>query len=235
MYKEAFSCERIKDKDIIKYKEFLLDCPDCGQKTAHEVMAGAILNYENGDGVNSIQITDIHQIIKCNGCYFIRYRKIYYDPNYSYPDEPDISIYPAKRKTLNKDIPDFLERIYEETNSALANELPILVTIGLRSMIEAICKDIIKKLGSNEQGKLMEADLYNKIISLKDKHIFNNDFKEIIDFIRKKGNDATHETKALELNRLENAMQIIENFIRHHYISPKLASYGSLTTDSEMK
>lgn len=53
MYKEAFSCERIKDKDIIKYKEFLLDCPDCGQKTAHEVMAGAILNYENGDGVNS--------------------------------------------------------------------------------------------------------------------------------------------------------------------------------------
>jgi hypothetical protein len=244
-----YSFELIKEQDIARSGEFLLYCPDCDRETAHKTMAGVILNYtDDENNMEAFSATENHQIIKCNGCHLIRYKKKYYDSEYYYPDEPGISIYPVKRKALDQfDIPEFLRKIYIETNSALANELAILAGIGLRSMVEAICKDLIEKQ-EQETGEtirvlvdkqstkpIQEVSLKRKIEYFKEIRIFNENFEQILQIIREIGNDATHETKALPLQQLESAMQIIEHFIRHHYLSPAIASHSGLSKLSKNK
>ena len=247
-----YSFELIKEQDIARSGEFLLYCPDCDRETAHKTMAGVILNYaDNKNDMEAFNSTENHQIIKCNGCHLIRYKEEYYDSEYYYLDEPEISIYPVKRKALDQssDFPEFLEKIYIETNSALANRLAILAGIGLRSMVEAICKDLIEKQEqetgetikvlvdkqSTKQKPIQEVSLKRKIEYFKEIRIFNENFEQILQIIREIGNDATHETKALPLQHLESAMQIIEHFIRHHYLSPAIAFHSGLSKLSENK
>ena len=207
-----YSFELIKEQDIARSGEFLLYCPDCDRETAHKTMAGVILNYADDENdMESFYVTENHQIIKCNGCHLIRYKEEYYDSECYSPDKPEISIYPVKRKALDQfDIPEFLRKIYIETNSALASELAILAGIGLRSMVEAICKDLIEKQEqetgetiqvsvdkqSTKKKSIQEVSLKRKIEYFKEIRIFNENFEQILQIIREIGNDATHETKA---------------------------------------
>jgi|GEM_PF-762055 hypothetical protein len=246
-----YSFELIKEQDIARSGEFLLYCPDCDRETAHKTMAGVILNYADDENdMESFYVTENHQIIKCNGCHLIRYKEEYYDSECYSPDKPEISIYPVKRKALDQfDIPEFLRKIYIETNSALASELAILAGIGLRSMVEAICKDLIEKQEqetgetiqvsvdkqSTTKKSIQEVSLKRKIEYFKEIRIFNENFEQILQIIREIGNDATHETKALPLRHLKSAMQIIEHFIRHHYLSPAIAFHSGLSKLSENK
>lgn len=155
-----YSFELIKEQDIARSGEFLLYCPDCDRETAHKTMAGVILNYADDENdMESFYVTENHQIIKCNGCHLIRYKEEYYDSECYSPDKPEISIYPVKRKALDQfDIPEFLRKIYIETNYALASELAILAGIGLRSMVEAICKDLIEKQ-EQETGETIQVSV----------------------------------------------------------------------------
>ncbi len=59
---------------------------------------------------------------------------------------------PRERRPLQSHtIPRQVAAIYRETHSALQNNLPILVGIGLRAIVEAVCKQARAK-GNLEKG-----------------------------------------------------------------------------------
>jgi hypothetical protein len=103
--------------------------------------------------------------------------------------------------------PLVVKRIYRETIEAYNNELPTLCAAGIRSVIEAICKD------KDIQGR----DLKERIEKLKEEGVITSDFAEAIHENRLLGNDALHELKLFGDTELKTAIELIESFIDFLY------------------
>nr|WP_272891834.1 DUF4145 domain-containing protein [Stutzerimonas stutzeri] len=67
-------------------------------------------------------------------------------------------------------LPSNVQEIYQETIFAIEHEQNILAGIGVRALIETICKDL------NAEGK----DLYHKINSLQEKSIVTKERVETL-------------------------------------------------------
>jgi hypothetical protein len=206
-------------------KEVQLPCIQCTGKTSHKILVSVDKSgewvYRWGD---SIQWFDIYQIVQCNGCKTNSFRSV----NGNSEDYHQISedewetgeiekLYPSRiegRKTLentNYYLPNKVESIYKETIQALSGNSPILAGIGLRALIETICKE------KNAQG----GNLLARIDSLVDKNILTPEGSKILHKIRTLGNDATHEVKPHNEKQLNLAMEIMEHLLTDVYILPK--------------
>ena len=111
-------------------------------------------------------------------------------------------------------LPPNVQSIYQETILAIENEQNILAGIGVRALIETICKDL------SAEGK----DLYNKINSLKEKSIVTKEGVDTLHKLRVLGNDAAHEVKRHNKQQLSLAIQIIEHMLDGTYIIPHKVS-----------
>lgn len=129
-------------------------------------------------------------------------------------------MYPSRvegRKGLGIDeihLPAQIRAIYSETIEAIANQSPVLAGIGLRALVEAVCK---------EKGAPGE-NLFKQINSLQADGTLSKGSTTILHQIRTLGNDAAHESKAHSASQLSLAMDIIENLLKEVYIHPKLAA-----------
>ena len=120
------------------------------------------------------------------------------------------------RKGLGDEIhylPSTVMQIYKETLLALANQAPILAGIGLRALLETVCKE------KNATGK----NLLEKIDSLVTSRILTPTSASILHKIRTLGNSAAHEVKPHSEKQLGLAMDIIEHLLNDVYILPKQA------------
>ena len=107
-------------------------------------------------------------------------------------------------------LPHTIQQIYKETVLSLENEQFILAGIGIRAIVETICKDL------DAEGR----DLYSKINTLKDKSIVTQEGADTLHKLRVLGNSAAHEVKAHNSRQLELALQIIEHMLEGTYIIP---------------
>lgn len=203
--------------------EMQIPCIKCSGRTIHEVVASVDRSGDEPD--RHLYWYHKCQIIMCKGCKTLSYREISYT-NEDYVQvgedkwelQASEKLFPSRiedRKDLGENVfylPSDLRRIYKETAEALINDLPILAAIGLRAIVETVCKE------KNASGN----DLNQKINDLALKHILTPSSAEILHKVRSLGNKAAHEVQPHTLKQLSLAMGVVEHLLKDVYILPKL-------------
>ena len=90
------------------------------------------------------------------------------------------------KRTLVALLPDPVQQIYTESHSALSSKLRVLTGIGIRAVVEAVCKH------EAAAGK----DLEKRIESLVEKGLIATEDGRVLHSLRFMGNQAAHEVKA---------------------------------------
>lgn len=202
-------------------------CGSCAHKTQHTVLASAQTKGSN----YFMDWSTTYQIIQCKGCLEISFRSESYDSESSfhyYDDqgveqfEPNVSesLYPPRAEGFKglgdslEILPEEIGRIYKETLDALKSGLPVLAGIGLRAILETVCKN------RSATGR----SLFEKIDSLVALRILTPDQAKVLHQVRTLGNDAAHEVAPHSIKQLAIAFFVVEHLLQDVYILPvKLA------------
>lgn len=190
-------------------------CGKCSGNTLHMVLLSADKHDEDDDGFWTL---DSYQIIQCQGCTEISFRNYLNDAmSESRGEKGSVEeIYPSRvagRHVLRSAhiLPQNISRIYEETHKALCSNQPILAGIGIRALIEVVCKEKAAK------GK----DLEQKIDNMVETGILTKAGAEILHSLRILGNVSAHEVKPHTESTLGFAMDVIEHLLSDVYILPR--------------
>jgi hypothetical protein len=207
-----------------KDEEFKAPCTECAGKTHHKVLLSIDKSGEEHDGDFDFYWDAHFQIVQCQGCKTISFRHT----NSNSEDYEPIShdewqhvvyedLYPSRvegRKGIEDEIlylPTKIQRIYKETLHALNSRSPVLAGIGLRALVETVCKE------ESASGK----DLLKKIDDLVAKNVLTPAGAQILHKIRTLGNEAAHEVKPHNDKQLGLAMDVVEHLLKDVYIIPK--------------
>lgn len=204
----------IPDKICVKEK-----CIECNNETNHIVLS--LTKVEGYHEESGIDWTTSWQIIQCQGCESISFRKASScSEDYYYDDYGDmhyferIVLYPERcsRYAINDSdvIPNNVEHIYSETLKAMNSDQPVLSGIGIRALLEAICRE------KNAKG----SSLLKKIDHLVEIGILTPHGAKILHKIRSLGNEAAHEITPHSPSQLSIALDVVENLIQSVYILP---------------
>lgn len=203
-----------------------LVCTKCSGRTAHRVKASFDRTAEYDGPHGSMTFHVEHQIVQCQGCDSISFRKASSNSeewDFDENNEPQSvvveSLYPSRAegvKGLGEDavwLPSTVARLYAETLHALASASPVLTGIGLRALLEAVCKE------RSAMGK----DLFHKIDSLVALKVLTPAAADVLHKIRTLGNNAAHESIPHTPTQLGLALSIVEHLLLEVYILPKKA------------
>jgi len=194
-------------------------CSGCSNKTSHQVL----LSVDEIGDTPGYSWAESFQIIECRGCELISFRITSSNSDdYEYFGDGEVdnieyeSLYPSRivgRSVISDTyyIPTEVRKVYQETIKALNNECPILAGIGLRALIESVCKE------KNANGN----NLYRKIDDLVVKNILTPTGSVILHKIRNLGNASAHEVKPHSPEQLFLAMDVIEHLLQDVYILPR--------------
>ncbi len=207
-------------------KEIWLSCGSCFVETCHKVSLS--IDLDGSIETHDVDYSNSYQIVQCQGCKGFSFRQCSF---YSEPDGFDDelgenvyytskteNLYPSRvagRRELNSKqfLPVQVKIIYEETLSALSNKLQVLAGIGIRALIETVCKD------KQSVGKNLEA----RIDSLVTLGVLTCEGAEILHSLRILGNEAAHEVKPHSESKLGTAMDVVEHLLSGVYILPTLS------------
>lgn len=214
------SVERTITKDDGVGSEIEAACAKCGEGVAH-VICASIKEHNADEPHSGYSFEWINQfaIIQCGGCKMFSFRRAQsnsedFDPLTG--DHPEmIELYPSRvkgRAPINdyELLPGPLQRIYLETLQALNSELPVLAGVGIRAIVETVCKDQAATQGT----------LQKKIDELVSKHMLTLAGAEILQKLRVLGNKAAHEVAPHDVLQLGFALDVIDNLISSVYILP---------------
>jgi hypothetical protein len=206
-----------------KEKEIWAPCLKCAGKTAHKCLTE--VDVSDHDPKYDVQGWIQYYVVQCGGCKTISFcKESQFSEDWDF-DEEGHQYLPTTQKVfpnriagrpLLEDInliPHGIAEIYKETHEALAGQQPILTGIGLRAIVEAVCKTE----GINEK-------LFKAIDELETKGILTNSGVQILHHIRILGNDAAHEVKANGQAELLAAFEVVEHLLRTIYIIPAKAA-----------
>lgn len=202
-------------------EERRLPCGRCNVKTRHKVLQSVDVEGEDPDW--PYNFTDNYQIVQCQGCDEISFRKCHMNSEDVFFDEDEGVGYPILKEELYPSrvvgrpklrqghfLPSAVSRIYDETHAALCNKQPILAGVGVRALIEAVCKE------ESATGR----DLEKKIDDLVTKGVLTRNGAEILHGLRIIGNVAAHEVKPHTEEQLNLAMDVVEHLLTDVYILP---------------
>ena len=167
------------------------------------------------------------EIVQCLNCDELSFRKEYSDSEtYYYDHENDehihefvVDVYPSrtagrfKLKGVSL-LPPLVRAAYEELIQALNGGQKILAGLGVRVLIEMVCKD------KNAKG----GNLYKKIDDLVAMGVLSSAGSEILHKLRSMGNDSAHEARPSSAEQLNLAMDVVDNLLDGVYIHPKMAA-----------
>lgn len=203
-----------------------LACTSCVGGTRHSVLASIDEKGSDGDAQYSIDWNASHQIVQCDGCKAVSYRRVdtnsedndydQYGNQYSVPTEKLFPQRLARQSITEPDayfLPAQTRELLKEVHSALANSQLILAGVGARGLLETVVKD------RNAKGD----SLFKKIDDLVQQQILTPGRAGVLHQIRTLGNDAAHEAKPHNFNQLTLAVEIIENVLQEVYILPEKA------------
>ncbi len=203
-----------------------VNCLSCKRNTNHVVSTSLDIISESLSHDYDFWASESYQILRCLGCRTISFRSTSMNSEDTDYDEEENTVvnfvtellYP-KRNGRNplKDmalLPVNVQRIYEETIAAMNNSQPVLAGIGIRAIVETVCKN--KKANGN--------NLLEKIDSLATLGLLTLDGAEILHKIRTLGNDAAHEVKPHKPDQLALAMDVCEHLLLGVYLLPHYAT-----------
>ena len=189
-----------------------LICPSCKRYTNHKVLRS--ITHDWATAGNDICGYDDYTIVQCLGCEGISYATTSSDSE-SMDDDGGYAItlrqYPEVNIehtaiTLPYSTPVDVREAYNEASKALSYGLTHLGAIGMRLIIELICK------AENGVGK----NLFERIDSLREQHIISESVADTIHGIRFFGNDAVHDNK-VKTHELNAAWQTVNILISYIY------------------
>lgn len=203
-----------------------IGCVSCVGTTRHSILASIDQRGSDGDHRYTVDWHASHQIIQCDGCKSISYRRV--DTNsedYDHDDHghqvhvPTEKLFPPRLANQNINegdsyfLPQQTRELLKEVHSALANSQLILAGVGARGLLETVVKDR-KANGDN---------LFRQIDDLVKQQILTPARASVLHQIRTLGNDAAHEAKPHNSNQLALAVEIVENVLQEVYILPEKA------------
>lgn len=202
-------------------------CRECNKETLHYIIFSYNeIGTQECDRHNIYSWHEKNQIIQCLGCETVSFRTVLtdsesYENDYDENGEPvayhyeKVKYYPAKilnAGSLNVYmLPDKIHDIYKETALSIEHEQYVLAGIGIRAIVETICKDL------QADGK----NLHDKINSLMKMSIVTTEGAATLHKLRVLGNEAAHEVKSHNSQQLRLAMEIIEHMLEGTYVLPK--------------
>lgn len=206
--------------------EIEVACVSCSGKTAHSALVTVHVRGSDGDGTYTFDWHNEHQIVQCLGCKSLSYRVVSSNSEEFDHDENGQcfsilteKLYPPRIegvKGLGEQtiyLPQKVRQIYQETQTALSVQAPVLAAIGLRALLETVCKE----------KEAVGGDLFKKLDSLVEKRVLTPVSVRILHKIRTLGNAAAHEVKPHTDRQLALAMDIVEHLLKDVYILPKQA------------
>lgn len=218
---------RTGPKSVETGREYRLTCSACDNATIHLVLNSAEFVREYLDGSFGVDYCDTFQIVECRGCQTVSFRHcssnsedVNLDPETGEPEEIETeTLYPGRLKGRKQlahvyRLPATVQRIYLETLGALTNSFPILVGIGIRALVEAMCHD------RSATGRNLE----ERLDSLVSQGVVSKEGAEILHGLRLMGNKAAHEVTPPKLGDLNVAFDVIEHALEGVYILPELSA-----------
>lgn len=208
--------------------EVRIACRKYAGKTVHTILAQVRETGNDGDAEYSVDWTTDYQIVQCRGCMSVSYREASANSeDYDFDgDDGGIyynvteTIYPPRLENargLGDDalhLPLEIQRIYEETRIAMAGQTPVLAGVGLRALLETVCK------AKNAKGR----NLSVKVDALVEARVLTPERAAILHQIRTLGNAAAHQAKPHNVAQLSLALDIMENLLQDVYVLPQRAA-----------
>ncbi len=205
-------------------QERWLACSKCDGQTCHKVLV-SVNTFEVVNPYDEIQYWEDYEVVQCQGCKIISFRKAWRSTDDVSPnergeyelDEHD-ELYPGRVSGRHKlrdsrYLPLQINSIYNETHSALCNKLPVLAGVGIRALIEVVCKD------KSANGDNLE----KRIDSLVMMGVLTKDGAGILHSLRNMGNQAAHEVKPHSEEDLNTAFDVVEHLLEGVYLLPQKA------------
>jgi hypothetical protein len=197
-------------------------CEVCKIDQKHLVVRSARRRNDHDDFSS---ITE-YQVIQCQNCDCLSFRREYSNSEDYIQDMETgeyltaytIDLYPIRtagrfRIDGYRFLPAEVKAIYDELLQAMNGGQNILAGLGVRLLIEMICRD----------KKAVGKTLFIKLDDLKSKHVLTESDVEILHRLRSMGNDAAHEGRASSAPQLTLAMNVVENLMKSVYIHPRQA------------
>ena len=216
------------NENVKKGKNCKCFCNRCKFATKHIIISDIQdKGFDNEDGISW---NDDYQIIKCDNCNTISFRKDAWlsenqdednDGSYEelYPDSEEN----VRKEQVYKALPFSLSEIYREVIIAYNKNLVLLAAVGIRTILEGICKDkkVYKGLVPNEDGKEHNRkSLEGKIYGLLQNGLISETQTSALHELRFLGNNAVHDLEEPSREELKTALDIIEHMIDDLYELP---------------
>lgn len=206
-----------RELDVATRKK--LHCVECKRGTIHNLEARCTGYWSVEDALVSGGST--YSIFRCGACDAVCYESTSWDSEdveHDFDGTAHANVrtvqYPAPVSahfTFNTEsTPGRLNDILDEMLYALAGSKMTLATVGLRLAVEFIVKD--KKCS----GKTLD----KKIEDLRAQNLIDEDQRDLLHRIRKKGNAGAHEAVGMSVNELIAGMSIIEGLLEKLYNGP---------------
>ncbi len=191
-----------------------IQCSECNNTTWHAISAAV---SHAGGGEDEPKYEEAYQVVQCLGCDQLSFRRAVRDETDNWASEYE-EIFPRRvqgRRELENSwlLPYRVRQIYRETYSALCNGMPILTAIGVRALVEAVCKE------KGAEGHNLE----ERIDSLVTRGVLTRGGAEILHKARFLGNEAAHEIGTPAEDVLDAAMSVAEHLLQTAYIVEALA------------
>jgi hypothetical protein len=205
-------------------KEVKVSCGGCRSKTWHKVILS--VDESGTDERGGGEWTAHYQTIQCQGCKALSFRQVGTNPDDfrqvslgKWEASETETVFPSRTagriplRDANV-LPDQLRTIYVETIASLNNRQPLLSGIGVRAILETICRD------RKAEGK----DLHQKLRFLVTDGVLTRQGAEILQLLRNLGNnDAPQDIVAHSAEELTLAMDVIEHLLQGSYVLPYYA------------
>jgi hypothetical protein len=208
----------VQSKNPEGRKELWVACSFCNRETSHKVLAEFEWTFPTIE--HEPQFWKNYLTILCQGCKTLSFclesrdtESWDYDRNGNPVPVVERELFPrrlAGRPPLKnaRFLSEHIFGIYKETHDALCNRQPVLTGLGIRAIVEAVCKE---KVG--DQG-----DLKKKIDRLAAAGLVSPDQAKLLHELRFMGNYAAHEVKVHSAGELDLAFDVVEHLLQGGYL-----------------
>lgn len=229
-YKKAYGDQEQNKESIntggMKQETEKALCPTCNKEQNASIRGAYTTSWSDPD--HPLDGRDEYRIFQCNGCdtvffqhrnYFSLDEEPFYDkdgntqfeeqPTIHYYPYPSVRLLPAWIESISDEL---LKNILSETYEANNRQLPVLTAIGLRTVFDRATT--LLKINA-------ELRFEEKLSLLPGQKITDNLRKESMTVLVNAGNAAAHRAWKPKQNDIDQLMDLMENFIHHHFVIHK--------------